>query len=236
MDSPIAELALCAAEAGPSQARTTIKSEGTKPKVLPNEDCLSRREGWCGLSLLGKPAFLTAIQWTSRRVSKSGRLYQNCRSSSSCGSNLLGHLKRRCTFNKIRKYRNKAAKPFRISIAYEKQSWKLGSWRIRSRREPFRACCGHPDRADRPCARVPKPGEARSPTLENLGTKLPSRLESAFLMENKAGNSVCGASEIGVSRSERIAVIQLAHRYSAWSLLKSAWSLLKTERRQIEQK
>jgi hypothetical protein len=46
LSSPVAELALWPAEAGSvAGAGTTIKSEGTKPKVLPIQDCLSSERG-----------------------------------------------------------------------------------------------------------------------------------------------------------------------------------------------
>jgi hypothetical protein len=76
--SPVAELALWAAEAGSvAGAGTTIKSEGTKPKVLPIQDCLSSERG-SRLSLFRKSAaFLAAIQRTTQP-----------RSSRSCGCTL----------------------------------------------------------------------------------------------------------------------------------------------------
>jgi hypothetical protein len=120
LDSPIAKLALWAGEAGSlTGARTTIKSEGTKPKVLPNEDCLSTESFSPSRK---RPRSLT------RRESRSFTVRQPL------------------TFS-IRKCRNKAAKPFRISIPNEKQSWKFGMCRIRNRRGPFGGCFVHPARA-----------------------------------------------------------------------------------------
>jgi hypothetical protein len=153
-------------------------------KLFPIQDRLPSGKGGPDFRCSeGLRLFSPQFNGQAAEFPKMGNSTQPTESSRSCGC--TRYLTRRCKFTNIKEFRNKAAKPFRINIASEKQSWILGMWRVRNWREPF----GGALRSSGLCGYTVRqvPGDASSPTLKNSGTKLPSHLESALLMKNKAG-------------------------------------------------